>query len=289
MMVSERAFPMQAGTPPPSWCLWPPGHDAPASARTARHSSQDPPLIGLQRDGRHNAGRFIPKAYVGKYTGIFDSVGAQEDMTGWEPSLPAGHHRVALVRYGVKESKTDKTQSLEGEFVILETDNPKAKVGALHSWFWNVSGTGSKWTKQYAQDRAKKFLITVAESIGAPAVEDPDSLIGPFGVELAESFDASDRPELYGVELDVEVTAVFEADGTTPVTFKKGGQVYNADWFPVAGQDEITLAATCEKLEALARRPKATTAATTAPATGAATAGTEAAPKARTILRRGAA
>lgn len=60
----------------------PPGSDARAAARTARHSSHDSTLAGSERDGRHNAGRFIPEVRVGEYTGICDSVGAQEDMTG---------------------------------------------------------------------------------------------------------------------------------------------------------------------------------------------------------------
>lgn len=230
---------------------------------------------------------------------MFDSVGKQKDMAGWEPSLPAGHHRVALVRYAPKESQTDDgAVGLEGEFIILDTDNPKVRIGALHSWYWNINGTG-KFTKQYAQDRAKKFLIEVAASIGSDAVDDPETMIGPFGADLAESFEASERPEMYGLELDVDVTPVFQKDGVTPVTYKRGGQVHNADWSAVAGQDEVTLAATCERLEELAKRPKSpaatapTAAAATnavardrAPATGTAPppAGAGTAPKARSLL-----
>ena len=219
-----------------------------------------------------------------KYAALFEQVGNAKDMNSWEPALPAGSHRVAVVRYGAKESSTDDgTVGLEGEFVILETDNPKVKVGARHSWYWNIGAP--KFTGQYAKDRAKKFLETIQESVGST---DPT---GPFGVALADDLsEDNESPELLGVVLDVVVTPKFNADGS-PVTFKKGGQVHDVAWSAVPDQDASTFTAVRATLEKLAKRKpsapeaaagKAAAASTAATATTATTSGGES--KMRSLL-----
>ncbi len=199
---------------------------------------------------------------------MFEQVGTAKDMTTWEPALPAGNHRVALVQYGAKESSTDDgTVGLEAEFVILETDNPKVKAGARHSWYWNINGP--KFTGQYAKDRARKFLEVIQESISNT---EPT---GPFGAGLADDLSEDNQSsELLGVVLDAVITPKFNADGT-PVTFKKGGQVHDAEWSAVPDQDTGTFAKVRAELERLAkRRPSAAAGASTSPATTATTAAT---------------
>lgn len=56
--------------------------------RENHRSSQDPRAIGLQRDGRHNAGRSFRNHTWVNAQAFCDSVGAQGDMTGWEPCPP---------------------------------------------------------------------------------------------------------------------------------------------------------------------------------------------------------
>jgi hypothetical protein len=184
-----------------------------------------------------------------KYGSMFDDIGDQEDMTGFEPSLPEGHHRVALVKYGPKISKKDKkTVSLEAEVIILETNNPEARVGGRHSIFWNINGKG-QWTAEYAKDRAKKFLVAVHESVGS------EDSIKNFGPALSDDF-ASDDPQLYGVELDVDVDPAFDKNGEA-IKYEKGGQVFNVVATAVPGQDGDSIAATVDKLVEIAKRPKA--------------------------------
>lgn len=193
------------------------------------------------------------KKHVGnKYGSMFDEIGDQDDMTGFEPSLPLGNHRVAVVKYGPKISKKDKkTTSLEAEVVILETANPKARVGARHSIFWNINGKGN-FTADYAKDRAKKFLAAVAESVGNAT---DNTTLKAFGPQLAEDFE-QDEPQLLGVELDTEVSEVFEKDGITPRQYAKGGNVTNVACYAVPGQDADSLEATRAKLIELAKNPQ---------------------------------
>lgn len=185
---------------------------------------------------------------MGKYGSMFDEIGDQEDMTGFEPGLPEGHHRVALAKYGPKVSKKDKkTVSVEAEVIILETNNPEARVGGKHSIFWNINGKG-QFTAEYARDRAKKFLVAAHESIGS------EDTLKVFGEGLSDDF-ASDDPQLFGLELDTDVEPVFDKNGE-PVNYAKGGQVFNVIVIAVPGQDADTIAATREKLVEIAKRPR---------------------------------
>lgn len=173
---------------------------------------------------------------MGRHASLFAQIGNAPDMGGFEPSLPVGNHRVAMVKYGAKVSKKDGSVRVEGEFIILDTDNEKVRPGALHSWMWAIQGAG--FVGQYARDRSKKFLQTVQSCLNNDAATDA------FGDALDEMFyqqsETGEIADLYGLALDVEVHQVFEADGVTPKKGKNGQVVFNANWTAIEqGEEEI--------------------------------------------------
>lgn len=178
---------------------------------------------------------------MGKYETLFEQVGKARALNNWEPSIPEGKHQVALVKYGGKTSGKDKTVFLEAEFIVVETDNEKVRVGARYSWPWFINRADEFG---YTASRAKDFLLTVQKCIGN---EEDVSL---FGSALAEDFDG-DQPQAYGVVMDVAVTPVKDAKGL-PRRGKKGNEVYNASWLPVP-QSEADITVTRKKLLELAK------------------------------------
>lgn len=180
---------------------------------------------------------------MSRYEGIFDQVGNAKPLNNWEPSLPQGKHRVAMVRYGGKVSGKDKTVFLEAEFVILSTDNEAVTVGAKYSCPWFINRPDEYG---YTHSRAKDFLETVQKCI----TNDDD--VRAFGQALAEDFE-SDAPQGYGISLDVAVVPVMNAKGEAR-RGKKGNEVFNAAWTAVIQSSE-DIAATRNLLLELATHP----------------------------------
>lgn len=176
-------------------------------------------------------------------------------MAGFEPKLPLGNHRVALTKFGGKESAKDGSVRVEAEVVILETDNPNVKLGALHSWMWPISASGHQGT--YAQDRSKKFIFKVQESIGQTDID-----TGEFGDSMDEDF-RKPESELYGVQLEVAVTPVMKNGGI--MKGKNGDDVYNANWTALEQGDE-NITETRGVLAELGYKHKVATAAAIKPA-----------------------
>jgi len=179
------------------------------------------------------------------YQNIFEKVGNERALNNWEPSLPKGKHRVALVKYGGKTSHKDRSIFLEAEFIILSSDNPDVRPGARHSWPWFVNKPDEFG---YTHARAKNFLEVLQKCIGNEA--DTTS----FGNALAEDF-STEHPEAYGMMLDVDVIQVKDAKGD-PRRGRKGNEVFNPVWSAIP-QDSDDIEATRTTLAGLTRSPTA--------------------------------
>ncbi len=178
---------------------------------------------------------------MGNYENIFEKVGKAKLLNNWEPALPKGRHRVALVKYGGKESNKDHTVFLEAEFIVLESDNPNVKLGSRHSWPWFINKPDEFG---YTHARARNFLEVLQKCI------DDTSDTSSFGNDLVEDF-ASESPNAYGLMLDAKVDQVLDAKGE-PRRGKKGQEVFNVSWIPVTQSPE-QIATTREILDELLR------------------------------------
>ena len=133
------------------------------------------------------------------------AVGNSKVMTSWEPRLPIGSHLVAMAKYGGEPSgKNPKDVFLEGQLIILESNNEELQAGELYSWMWAIHKPDEFG---YVFERARRFVETVQECSGA-TVDENGEAISPeaFGDALDEDF-RTPEPNYYAVMFRVDVDA----------------------------------------------------------------------------------
>jgi hypothetical protein len=152
------------------------------------------------------------------YSSIFKGIAQAKSMGsgGYAEKLGVGTHRIALKSYKVKDSTKGQGQFLEAEFVIVSSNTHK--VGESRGWVWFINATG--WSGAYEQDRAKKFLEAVGQSVG------DDSPVEVIGGNLA-------GPDQAGMGLVLDVTVAPQGGKNAGKTNAKGEPYTNIYWRPV--------------------------------------------------------
>lgn len=148
---------------------------------------------------------------------IFGSISRSKPINNFAARLGAGNHRVAIKKFGLKQSQ--KTGNiLEADFLVLKsTTIPR---GESRGWAWFINAKG-EFAAQYEEARAKEFLVAVQKCIG------DTSDVSSIGSQLA----SAPQPGR-GIVLDVQITLQTNRDGS-PKCNAKGEQYTNATWMAV--------------------------------------------------------
>ena len=180
------------------------------------------------------------------YKAIFAGIANAKPMNNFAARIPSGKHRVVITYYGVKESERGKGSIIELETNLLATGEKRG-----WAWFPQLGGAGSD-AAGFQSDRARRFLQAVKDSIESAQTLDD------IAMSLADTAQHGK-----GVILDVEITQVFEKDGTTPVRGKNGEPIFNDSWSAVRQSlaDRDVMRGKLEKGEAVAAASAASTSA----------------------------